>query len=188
MLLINIKYISLPFDGLPNNSLPKSPFLKFIYSEKAAKFCEIFTLLLSYVVPVKSKVKISQNFVAFSEYMNFKKLCAILLIILYLCSTFLQINRKICKVLLHNKNIATLIITNHLCTIFSDFFLNVRCQTDTFLFSLCLLSLVLSHTTIWRKNLLLRYYYYFIDYFRFRLVPKYQNLVLIWRFWYQIGA
>ena len=30
-------------------------------------------LLLSYVVPVKSKVKISQNFVAFSEYMNFNK-------------------------------------------------------------------------------------------------------------------
>ena len=44
--------------------------LKFIYSEKATKFCEIFILLLSYVVPVKSKVKISQNFVAFSEYMN----------------------------------------------------------------------------------------------------------------------
>ena len=46
--------------------------LKFIYSEKAIKLCEIFTLLLSNVVPVKSKVKISQNFVAFSEYMNFK--------------------------------------------------------------------------------------------------------------------
>ena len=45
--------------------------LKFIYSEKATKVCEIFTLLLSYVVPVKRKVKISQNFVAFSEYMNF---------------------------------------------------------------------------------------------------------------------
>ena len=45
--------------------------LKFIYSEKAIKFCEIFTLLLSYVMPVKSKVKISQNIVAFSEYMNF---------------------------------------------------------------------------------------------------------------------
>ena len=45
--------------------------LKFIYSEKATKFCEIFTLLLSSVVPVKSKVKILQNFVAFSEYMNF---------------------------------------------------------------------------------------------------------------------
>ena len=35
------------------------------------KFCEIFTLLLSYVVPVKIKLVISQNFVAFSEYMNF---------------------------------------------------------------------------------------------------------------------
>ena len=46
--------------------------LKFIYSEKATKFCEIFSLLLSYVVPVKSKVKISQHFVAFSEYINFK--------------------------------------------------------------------------------------------------------------------
>ena len=45
--------------------------VKFIYSEKATKFWEIFTLLLSYVVPVKSNVKISQNFVAFSEYMNF---------------------------------------------------------------------------------------------------------------------
>ena len=42
-----------------------------MYSEKATKLCKIFTLLLSYVVPVKSKVKISQNFVAFSEYMNF---------------------------------------------------------------------------------------------------------------------
>ena len=45
--------------------------VKCIYSEKAKKFCEIFTLLFSYVVPVKSKVKILQNFVAFSDYMNF---------------------------------------------------------------------------------------------------------------------
>ena len=45
----------------------------FIYSEKATKFCKIFTLLLSYVVPVKSKVMISQYFVAFSDYMNFKQ-------------------------------------------------------------------------------------------------------------------
>ena len=43
--------------------------LKFIHSEKATKLCEISTLLLSYVVPVKSKLEISQNFVAFSEYM-----------------------------------------------------------------------------------------------------------------------
>ena len=49
--------------------------VKFIYSEKAKKFCKIFTLLLSYVVSVKSKMKISQNFVAFSEYMNFKIGC-----------------------------------------------------------------------------------------------------------------
>ena len=55
-----------------HNVLISSLPLKFIYSEKAAKFCGIFTLLLSYVVPVKSKLKISQNFVAFSEYMNFK--------------------------------------------------------------------------------------------------------------------
>ena len=47
--------------------------LKFISSEKATKLCEIFTLLLSYVVPVKIKVKISQNFVALSEYMNFRR-------------------------------------------------------------------------------------------------------------------
>jgi hypothetical protein len=45
--------------------------IKLIYSEKAPKLCEIFTLLFSYVVPVKSKVKIFQNFGAFSEYMNF---------------------------------------------------------------------------------------------------------------------
>ena len=45
--------------------------LKFIYSEKAKKLCEISTVDLSYVVPVKSTVEISQNFVSFSEYMNF---------------------------------------------------------------------------------------------------------------------
>ena len=42
-----------------------------MYSEKATKFCEIFLLLLPYVVPVKNKRKILQNFVAFSKYMNF---------------------------------------------------------------------------------------------------------------------
>ena len=45
--------------------------VKFIYSEKATKFCEFSTVDLSYVVPVKSTVEISQNFVAFSEYVNF---------------------------------------------------------------------------------------------------------------------
>ena len=46
--------------------------LKFIvYSEKATKSCEIFTFLLSVCTVDKSMVKISQNFVAFSEYMDF---------------------------------------------------------------------------------------------------------------------
>ena len=40
-----------------------------IYSEKATKFCEISTVDLSYVVPVKSTpVEISQNCVIFSDY------------------------------------------------------------------------------------------------------------------------
>ena len=56
------------------NSKPKAgkaaKVLKFIYSEKTTKFCEISTLLLSYVVPVKSKVENSQN-CGVSEYMNF---------------------------------------------------------------------------------------------------------------------
>ena len=45
--------------------------IKFIYSEKATKFCEIFPLLLTTVHTLKCKVEISQNFAAFSEYMNF---------------------------------------------------------------------------------------------------------------------
>ena len=43
-----------------------------MYSEKATTFCEkISTLLLSVCTVDKSKVEISQNFVAFSEYTNF---------------------------------------------------------------------------------------------------------------------
>ena len=37
--------------------------LKFMYSEKATKFCEIFPLLLTVCTALRSK--------AFSEYMNF---------------------------------------------------------------------------------------------------------------------
>ena len=51
-------------------------YIKFIHSEKATKFCEIFILLLTVCTVVKIKVKISQNFVAFSEYMNFTKNCS----------------------------------------------------------------------------------------------------------------
>ena len=49
---------------------PIRSLVKFIYSEKATKLCEISTLLLSTVHTDKSKVEISQN-IAFSEYMNF---------------------------------------------------------------------------------------------------------------------
>ena len=45
--------------------------LQFIYSEKARMFCEISTVDLSYLVPVKPTVEILQSFVTFSEYMNF---------------------------------------------------------------------------------------------------------------------
>ena len=47
------------------------PKLKFIYSEKATKFGEIFPLPLITVHTVKSKGKILQNFVALSDYINF---------------------------------------------------------------------------------------------------------------------
>ena len=69
--------IDIAMNNTPNNA-SEGMFLdwwntiKFIYFEKATKFWEISTLLLSGVVQVKSKVEISQNFVAFSEYMNFK--------------------------------------------------------------------------------------------------------------------
>jgi hypothetical protein len=42
---------------------------------KNRALCKIFTLLLTVCTVVKSKVKILQNFVAFSEYMNFKTNC-----------------------------------------------------------------------------------------------------------------
>ena len=45
--------------------------LKFIYSEKATKFCKISTLLLSVCTVDKSKVEILKKIWAFSEYTNF---------------------------------------------------------------------------------------------------------------------
>ena len=45
--------------------------LKFIYSEKAIKCCEISNVDLFYVITVKTMVEISQKFVTFSQYMNF---------------------------------------------------------------------------------------------------------------------
>ena len=71
-ILMKVKIIE--YSKLSKKDLKLQIHLTFIYSEKATQFCEIFTLLLFYVVPVKSKVKISQNFVAFSEYMNINDL------------------------------------------------------------------------------------------------------------------
>ena len=45
--------------------------IKFIYCEKATKFCKISTVDLTSITLDISMVEISQNFVAFSQYMNF---------------------------------------------------------------------------------------------------------------------
>ena len=49
-------------------------FVKFMYSEKAIKFGEISTVDLTVTKQDKSMVEISQKFVAFSEYMNFRSM------------------------------------------------------------------------------------------------------------------
>ena len=59
VLYLNEKFLS--------NSVNPVKHLNFIYSEKATKFC----LLLSVCTVVKSKGKISRNFVAFLEFINF---------------------------------------------------------------------------------------------------------------------
>ena len=80
---ININNLPPPLSLTPLhlrfNFVKSQPFLvylgassvSFIYSEKATKFCEMSTLLLITVHRVKSKVDFLQNFVAFTEYMNF---------------------------------------------------------------------------------------------------------------------
>ena len=76
----------------------KSTLLKFTYSEKATKFCEIFTLLLTVCTVVKSKVKISQNFLAFSEYMNFNSVDFTKYFLSFY--SFIDIRRKVFEILL----------------------------------------------------------------------------------------
>ena len=60
---LKLRSTILQLSVLPKVIIEKSRvgrFVKFIYSEKVTKFCEISTLLLSYVVLVKSKVDFSQ--------------------------------------------------------------------------------------------------------------------------------
>ena len=64
-----MKFASLELES--KFALKSSLFIKFLYSKKATKFGEIFPLLLTECTVVKSKGKISQNFVAFLEYKNF---------------------------------------------------------------------------------------------------------------------
>ena len=52
-----------------------------MFSKKATKFDEIFTFIWSYVVNVKSTVKISSTFAAFLENMNFTS---------YVCITYIN--------------------------------------------------------------------------------------------------
>ena len=61
---------------LEESRMPKYAFdiywpLKFIYSEKATKFCKIYTIYLTGTTKDKTTLEISQNFAAFSVYMNF---------------------------------------------------------------------------------------------------------------------
>ena len=76
ILLFNSTYIAHCREIVPTAEITKEEEMKevkFIHFEKATKFCEISTFLLSYVVPVKSMGKISQNFVAFSKCMKLAK-------------------------------------------------------------------------------------------------------------------
>ena len=66
------KWLCYKIHTLEQSSKFRSILLKFVYFEKATKFCKISTLLLS-TVHTDKKGKISQNFVVFSEYMNFNK-------------------------------------------------------------------------------------------------------------------
>ena len=85
--------------------------LKFIYSEKVTKLCEISNVDLSYVVTVKSTVEISQNCVAFSEYMNFKWLnlkASCFQELLWICHIFIYMN----QIIFQNLNFCILVIFN----------------------------------------------------------------------------
>ena len=67
-------FIHPPCNGIYKNKQTNKVIIKFIYSEKATKFCEVSTIDLMVSIYDKSMVEILeilQKFVAFSEYMNF---------------------------------------------------------------------------------------------------------------------
>ena len=75
-----------PLKSIDNLTVLIFTVIKFIYSEKATKFCEISAVNLSYVVMVKSTMEISQYFVAFSvhcKYLNARSECNDIVISVY---------------------------------------------------------------------------------------------------------
>ena len=98
--------------------------LKFIYPEKVTKFCEISTLDLSYVETVKSTVEILQNFVAFSEYMNFILNC---FIVRTLKNSKLTVNNTIMSIV---SNIIEVCSTIYIATFFISSYKNMSVNTS----------------------------------------------------------
>ena len=71
LLTVRGAFIGLPEFGSPEKKKERQigNLLKFVFSEKGTKFCEISTSTVGTVD--KSKVEISQNFVSFLENTNF---------------------------------------------------------------------------------------------------------------------
>ena len=67
-----VRYLTFCYKVHTNLSKENFASLKFIYSEKAIRFWKITTVDLTGTTNDKSSVEISQNFVAFSEYINFQ--------------------------------------------------------------------------------------------------------------------
>ena len=75
LLTVRGAFIGLPEFGSPEKKKERQigNLLKFVFSEKGTKFCEIFlnVLTLTYIVNVTTMRKIVHIFVTFSENLNF---------------------------------------------------------------------------------------------------------------------
>ena len=87
------------FTSLHSRNSSKS---KFIYSEKATKFCESSSYFCPYVVPVKSKMEISQNVAAFSEYILSLLLFLLKVSFFRKCDVFFKSPKKIFQITILN--------------------------------------------------------------------------------------
>ena len=73
LLRFGLGIVKVKTNMIKTSYLTRLNFLKFIYSEMATKFLRNLHLFLTVTSTSQKKVEISQNFVAFSEYMNFKR-------------------------------------------------------------------------------------------------------------------